>query len=305
MGLLQDIQSDAISQGASVSSLLRKCLLLADKIDSSLLEEWVRHELNGYPSEVPVPDYRQMAMSFKAHFIGPLGAQLRNAPVAAAIVEKLTGNDTLSTFEARQAITTIVDSDAIRNSGTMTVNLDNIGAYLGTRLIQHYTVAQFWGEVPAMSVVGIVEAVKTRTLEFTMALSKKYPIASEIGALEVRDAETERQVSQIFQNTIYGPVGIMGVAQNSTVAVAVGAGSWSELGALLRDNGVTESDLISLKFALEEEREPPKEGTFGPRVTKWIGGMVTKAASGAWGIGLSAAGTLLQEALLSYYGLRK
>ena len=66
MGLLTEIQNDALSDTTPVATLLRKVLVLASNIDSDLLEDWVRHELHGYPADVEVPKYRTMGIAFKA-----------------------------------------------------------------------------------------------------------------------------------------------------------------------------------------------------------------------------------------------
>ncbi|WP_410001447.1 hypothetical protein [Rhizobium leguminosarum] len=42
------MQNDAISDKVPVATLLRKVLVLASNLDSDVLEEWVRFEMNGY-----------------------------------------------------------------------------------------------------------------------------------------------------------------------------------------------------------------------------------------------------------------
>ena len=49
MSLIRSIQADAIEVSTSVSSLLRKCKLLASRVGHTQLEQWVDLELRGYP----------------------------------------------------------------------------------------------------------------------------------------------------------------------------------------------------------------------------------------------------------------
>lgn len=58
MTLLEDIQNAAIDAKSDLGTLLRKCKLLAARLGSQQLEDWVLWESNGYPADVNVPDYR-------------------------------------------------------------------------------------------------------------------------------------------------------------------------------------------------------------------------------------------------------
>lgn len=49
-----------------------------------------------------------------------------------------------------------------------------------------------WAEVPAMSVIAIVEAVRTRVLKFILALEKQYPDVREI---EIMDEQKNKKIS--------------------------------------------------------------------------------------------------------------
>src|SRR5437762_695653 len=55
--LVHDLQQAALDEKSSVSSLLRKALLVASKLNVTDFEAWVRNELEGY-GDTPVPAYR-------------------------------------------------------------------------------------------------------------------------------------------------------------------------------------------------------------------------------------------------------
>lgn len=303
MGLLDDIQSDALSNTVPVTALLRKVLVLASKLDSNVLEDWVRHELNGYPADAELPEYRIMELHFKGHFAGPFGARIENAPIAPHLIGSVTKAKNFTKFLARQPITTIDDSTAVREAGVMKVNFDDLALILGGRIFNGYHCIQVWGEVPSMGVIGIIEAVKTRALDFALALGKKYPVAGEIGGMTVRDELTKRDFQSIVQNTIYGNVGVAGTANHSSVNVTVNHGNLQDLRQQLNAHGVEGSDIDELEAALKDEPTIGADKKFGPKVGNWIGKMVGKAASGAWGAGLEVGSAVVQKALLAYYGL--
>src|SRR5690348_8010178 len=90
MTLLAEIQRDAIDTSVSVSVLLRKCLLLAARLDHAPLREWVENELNGYASSDLVPPYRaKREVRVRGDFSGPMGYWWQGAEIPkAAVPEK-------------------------------------------------------------------------------------------------------------------------------------------------------------------------------------------------------------------------
>jgi len=304
MGLLSEIQNDAVSENSSAVNILRRCLILAARMESVLLEDWVKHELNGYPDDVTPPDYRIMEMHFKGNFVGSFGRQLNNAPIPSHLINSILKNDSFSKFSSRQSLGTIDTSQERKNHGEMRVNFDNLTLILGDKIYDGYNAIQIWGEVPTMSVVGIVEAVKTRVLDFTLTLGKKYPIAGEIGGMSTSDKEAKDNISQIFHNTINGSVGMIGSANHSTINVTINAGDFSALRTMLQNNGVEHADIVQLESIINEPLALGTQNKFGPNVTQWIAGMLGKAVSGAWSISVTAGGAILEQALLAYYGLK-
>ena len=60
MSLLREIQDAAVDGTSDLESLLRKCRVLATRLKHDELKNWVTWELDGYPAEVPLPDYRKL-----------------------------------------------------------------------------------------------------------------------------------------------------------------------------------------------------------------------------------------------------
>lgn len=302
MGLLAEIQNDALSDTIPVATLLRKVLVLASNLDSGLLEDWVRHELNGYPPNSEVPEYRTMGINFKAN-AASVAWKYNGMPIAPMIVEDLLKDDTASLFKCRQAIGTINPDEINKSSGTLRLNFDNLAPLIQTKLEPGVGLMSFWGEVPSSQVLGIIDAVRSRVLDFVLALKKMYPSAGEIDGLTTKMPEVERTVTTIYNNTIHGNVGVAGNAQGNTINITVNHGNMQELHRELTRHGVEEADLIELKAALTEEPDIGADRKFGPKVAAWMGKMAGKAASGAWGVGLNVGAAVLQAALLGYYGL--
>ncbi len=89
MDLLEDIQNAAADSSSDVSTLLRKCKILAARLDKQRLEDWLIWESDGYPKDVPVPEYRIWRLQVKGNFLGAYSSQ-SHAPVPTALLPKRT-----------------------------------------------------------------------------------------------------------------------------------------------------------------------------------------------------------------------
>jgi hypothetical protein len=69
MNLLREIQNDLTSSGVEVTTVLRKCKILAARLGSEEFSRWVDWELNGYPDSQPIPGYRQLGITYFASFV--------------------------------------------------------------------------------------------------------------------------------------------------------------------------------------------------------------------------------------------
>ena len=82
MKQLDEIIDLASSDSCSVSTLLRKCLVLASILKSEELKTWAHHELNGYDFDDPaMPEYRKTSAPAKGMFLGVVGTSNRKPPL--------------------------------------------------------------------------------------------------------------------------------------------------------------------------------------------------------------------------------
>lgn len=302
MGLLAEIQNDALSDITPVATLLRKVMVLASNIESGMLEDWVRHELNGYLQDADVPKYRTMGINFKASG-ADFTATYTNMPIAQMVVENTAQNDEISTFRCRQAIGTINADDLKNGIHVYRLNFDNFLPLMQRQMNDGIYLHSFWGEVSASMVFGILDAVRSRVLDFVLALKKQYPQAGEVDGLMTKTPEVERALTQIYNTTIHGDnAGPVGNNTGASMTITVNQGNKHQLRQELSKHGVDETDIIELEAALLEEPQIESNKRFGPKVAGWMGKMAGKAATGAWAVGLSAGSALLQAALLGYYG---
>ena len=301
MSLLVEIQDAAVDSKSDLASLLRRCKILAARLGSKPLEDWLIWEANGYPDDVALPGYRVWGMQWKGHFSGYFGSGLRNAPIPPACLPKGLQN-ALSQFHCRQSIAAIESMLIDKKNQCMTVSNPNVAVAIGDSLYVDMNCMQAWGEFGAERFADVLNAVRNRLLDFVLAIWKEDPTAGEIGTTHHK--LESKTVTQIFNTTVYGGgANVVGKASNSQLTVSVIQHDRESLFEQLRDHGVTDDDLVVLDEALRGEPRPVENGKFGPRVASWIAQMIGKASTGVWEIGVGAAGDLLAAAIGQYYGI--
>lgn len=121
------------------------------------------------------------------------------------------------------------------------------------------------------------------------------------------ESTINKKSSMTSNINIHNFQGILGDVSSSTVQQTLHMGlSAKDLDGLLqhlRAHGVAEAELCELRSAIESDPEPTSNAVYGSKVSAWIGKMLGLSASGAWGIGLAAAGNILSAAISTYYGL--
>ncbi|WP_321491871.1 hypothetical protein [uncultured Desulfobacter sp.] len=217
MSLLQQIQESIVEEGADLGSILLKLRLLAARLGSDFLEEWVKHESEGYPRNAEVPPYRVVGVAYRGSFSGPLGSGIRNAQIPPYVIEKHAGK-TWTKYEVRESIAAV--DEMVKNStegGSFGIDASNLILLLQGKIYEGYACNDISGSISPTSFYEIQQTVRSRILELTLKLEKSVPGAMHVafGSSVTNKTETE-QVQQISQQIIYG---------NVSTAVAGGAGA--------------------------------------------------------------------------------
>ncbi len=63
MSLLHDIQAAVLRENSDLGPILLQVRLLAARLGSEPLAEWVRHESDGYPKAADLPEYPVIPVS--------------------------------------------------------------------------------------------------------------------------------------------------------------------------------------------------------------------------------------------------
>lgn len=308
MSVLREIQVSIVEPDCELSAILLKLRLLASRLGSNPLEQWVKHEAEGYPPDVEVPNYRKLGVSYIGTWFGPFGASISNAPIPQHLIEKFAGKK-WTEYEMRQSIA-VVDDVLHRNngeSGTLQIDASNLILLLQGKVYEDYACNSVTGRISTTAIREIQYAVRNRILELTIELEKAVPAAAEVtlGKPRAAEAGAAEAVTQIFNQTIHGHytnVTSSGAGAQITLAIAQGDAN-AMIGELVRAGIPQESAKEFAGIVASEEPESPDK-PFGARARDWLARNIGKAADGTWKVGMTVATRALEEAALHYYGLK-
>ena len=280
--------------------------MLAARLGSQPLAEWVKHESEGYPTGVDVPDYRILGVSYTGTFSGPFGSGIKNAPLSPYLIEKFAGNQ-WTHYEMRQSIAAVDELlSNSKRSGTLTIGAANLILLLQGKIYPDYACNAVTGSISRASLASIRHAVLNRVLELTLEIEKSVPGASDVslGGPTDLSASAGGATTQITQQIIYGNYTAVSAQSGATVSISIETGDKESLLQYLTHAGIAADDARELAELASTERPESTTEPMGPKVKDWLIRNLKKAGSGTWKVGLAVATDVIKEALLKYYGLK-
>lgn len=306
MTLLQDVQAAAIDASVPISTLLRKCAVLASRLNNDVLRAWVAKELNGYKSADDVPDYRIVGAAASGNLAGPFGSGYKNITIPPILLPEW-GRKHAEEVRFTQPIATIENL----GKGDELVTAPwpgNLIAYMqtkeGNKFSDGLVLYGAWQTVAAASVLGIVDTVRNRVLEFALLLEKEAPAAGE--PEKPGSGVSDTTVSHLYQTVIHGDViGNVATGRHAVQATSninVNRGDLETLRKLLGDCGIAKSDVDELEAAL---REDPAEKLLAdkPKTMAWLHKMYGKTVTGAIKLASGVSIDLIGQIVSQHLGI--
>lgn len=308
MGLLREIQKSIISDDrADLKAVLLKLRVLADRLGSKSLEEWINHEAEGYPHNGEIPAYRVIPASFTGTFFGLFGSGIKNAPIPPALIAKYAGEH-WANYKVYQSIVEI--NELLENSqggeGTFGFDASNLILRLQGKIYPELSCNGIESSISRASLINIEHAVRKRILDFTLELEKSVPAAIRISLenASVSDKADSAMVTRIHQNIIYGNATIVSSGDQSSIAISIGKGDTSALIGGLVGVGFAKPDATELAGIMASEEPNSKDDPFGEKAKSWIADRLRRAADGTKELALSIATNVLTEVALKFYGFK-
>jgi len=211
MTLLREIQAAATESNIDISTVLRKAKILAVRLHNPEFETWVDHELNGYGDRSNLPPYRVVNVEVRGH-IRRAGLHWGDAPIMTTFLpEKLRDWGEVSYLSQPVAAIASLAASARDGSCLQVQWPQELAIKFGAEGYDGFECLGAWQVISPHSLIGIVDTVRNRILEFALKIESENPAAGEASpdALPV----PVEKVQMIFQNIFYAPVG--NLAQNS------------------------------------------------------------------------------------------
>ena len=205
MGILQEIRTDIFKEDGNLAPTLLKLQFLASRLDSVPLEEWVKHESEGYPIDAIVPDYRKITVHYQGKFVG-FGNLISNYPIPPVIIHKHVGEKWL-THEQRDSIAGIDAMILSRHEGDWQLSdASNLIPKLQGKVFPNLNCISIVGIIPAESFSVIRHNVRSRILGLTLKLEKIPNVTSiSIDTSNTSiESEDKQAVTNIINQTILG-----------------------------------------------------------------------------------------------------
>jgi hypothetical protein len=300
--LLNEIIDSLSSQESSLTGALLKTKVLLHNIGHKELVEWVNHELNGYPHDGELPEYRilpaqvlanlaNMAYQVNSHPIplGHLDAEVRERFETARMYQSLAVLEKLT-----------VDEDGFLESP---IPMQYNGIF-GRSLANGYMIQRVWSSIGKADVVQIFIQVRSRLLDFVLELKEQ--IGDNVSDQEIKKRTDSIDASSLFNNAIFGnnTTIVVGNHNSQDITNIISKGDFSALAEHLKKHGITESSISELQTAIrtDENSLEVRQEQYGPAVKTWLQSMLSKAVDSSWNIELGVASSLLATALQNYYG---
>jgi len=306
MGLLHDIQANLLDEKSPVGTALLKLRFLAARLGSDPLEDWVRHELEGYAPDTPVPEYRQVGITYSGTFTDGIRT-LNDTPIPLHIIKKNAG-DAWVKYELRDGMGVI--DEAVRkghekNGGTYGIDCGNLMLLLTDKFYKGFTCVSARGVFDVGAFIRIQTTVRAKALDLCMKIEREIPVASEIVAgappAPVTPADTTK-ITNIVNQTFNGPyTAITSTGAGTSIQITVGRGDGDALKEALVKQGLNDVEAIELAKIVASEEPVSEDEPFGAKAKAWITEKTAQGAGGVWKFGVEVAKDALKQYLKQYY----
>jgi hypothetical protein len=276
--------------------------VLLHKIGHKELVEWVNHELNGYPHDGDLPEYRILPAQVLANMAN-VRYQVNSHPIPLGHLEREQREslETAKMFQSLAVLEKLVEKEGGFLQAPIPMEFNGI---LGQGLANGLMIQRVWSSIGQADVAQIFVQVRSRLLDFVLGL--KDQLGDEISDQEIKQKTDAIDASSLFNNAIFGNNATIVVGSHNSQEVKNLSlhGDFNALSEHLRQHGVDEPNIADLETAIKQDSAAPEieQKKFGPSVRAWLQSMLSKAVDSSWNIELGVASSLLATALQKYYG---
>jgi hypothetical protein len=299
--LLDKIVELATDNQQPLTVLLRQCIVLAHEVKNDQLKEWANHELNGYPDQTKVPQYRTVRAgatgTFNAGYMFP--TIKRQIPALAMEEAHRKFAMVVHLREPVNAYETSLAALKSEKGRVLAYAWDaNLIGYYQETFIEGHALVNAWQEVPLGVVAGMLDTIRTRVLNMALELRSEIGESdSDLKKVKQDSAEAEK-VNNIVLTQIFGGTVYMAAGQQTVNVQNIAVGNWEDLKRALGSFGIAQDELDKLSEDIQQDGK-----TLGTRVKAWISRNAAKVFDRGLQVGTSVGTTILTEYLKRHFGI--
>lgn len=261
--IVLELQNEIVSSNCDVVNILRKAHLIASKLKLNDFDQWIKHELNGYPDEESCPEYRKVRGSLKAF-----------NPYRGWIPTSIQDNEYEKKICERKLVNSISEIISLCQSSGNVLTLDFSGEQLALfdKMADSLPPMDYALHVPTTAVKDIEEKVKNTILEWTLKLESE-GIVGENMVFSENEKESAVNMPQTVNN-YYGNTSVINSPSDNVQIVSGSENTVTFSYDKVKDvvdaveKSISESDLskedietaaellADIKLKIEEEKKP-------------------------------------------------
>ncbi len=160
--LVHELQSDALNESVSILSLLRKARVVSVKLGVTTIDQWLEHEMSGYPTYTSIPDYRHVVGRTICHnpYVGWIPLEIENPEHQKLLSERGLHQPLSELFQ-------FADAKAAGRSVRLMFPSDIAAELRGGSGFEPAL------EVGVNVIQGIISTVRDKILEFSLELERQ------------------------------------------------------------------------------------------------------------------------------------
>jgi hypothetical protein len=297
--LLKEIIGLLSQERSSLSEVLLKTKVLLHDIGKKELIAWINMELNGYPQDAELPDYRIIPWQVRANSMNIAYIANDHAVPIQHLKEKQRRK--LEIAEMREALAVLQELAASQGPLRRSLPVEASGI-LSEGLASGYVIQEAWCQASPHSISNILAQIRSRLLDFLLELRGTIGVATS--PEELRTRAEEANVTPMFQHAIFGPntTFVIGDANKLHLHNQVTEGDFDALSRTLHACGVSADDMASLHSAIDEDRKTEGKASWTGKTGQWLTKLLHKAGKGVAGVSVDVIASTITKALTSFIG---
>jgi hypothetical protein len=298
--ILDDIVALLSDESSSLTAALLKTKVLLHNIGKKELVEWANNELNGYPDEAQLPEYRVLPSVVLAN-LNSMTFQAERHPIPIAHL----GADREASLEHTPMYQSlaVLQEMSLRKEGLMrAIPMEWIGI-LELGLARGVRIQQAWCHISADDITGIFLQVRSRLLDFLLEL--KDTVGESATASELRQKSNSLDARRMFNNAIFGAGATIVVGDHNIQSVRsqITPGNLETLTQALAKLGIPADEIQNLETAVTDDQAHGGKPSFEGKTGAWFTNLLARAARGTLNASVDVVSAGVGKALSAFLGL--